>query len=66
MDTRATSVPEAYASVREFETPKKEESADRTTSETKPWMIVYAVTLGILFIPAVVLPVLTAVVALSN
>lgn len=66
MDTRATSIPETYEMAREYETGKDVRPTDEKGSETKPWMIVYAITLGILVIPAVVLPVLTGVVALFS
>lgn len=66
MDTRATTAPEVFLTAREYESRKDERSTVRKGSETKPWMIAYAITLGILCIPAVVLPVLTGVVALLS
>jgi|SaaInl7_200m_RNA_FD_contig_31_903959_length_336_multi_12_in_0_out_0_1 hypothetical protein len=66
MEIRAKSVPEAFLGVREYESRRDERPAEGTGSETKPWMIVYAITLGILCIPAVVLPLLTGVVALFS
>lgn len=66
MEIRENSVSEAFLGTRECELRKDEQPTERTGSETKPWLIVYAITVVILGIPTVVLPVLTGVVALFS
>ncbi|MDP6787947.1 MAG: hypothetical protein QF830_07885 [Rhodospirillales bacterium] len=66
MDKRVTDGPDYFQSAREHESRRDAPPEDLKNSETKPWMIIYAITLGILCIPAVVLPMLTGVVALFS